>query len=39
MSGLAIVMMTVICLLVWGGFTGFLTHAIRSEGRKRRDRG
>lgn len=35
MSGLAVIMMTAICLFVWGGFAGFLTYAIRSEGRKR----
>ncbi len=35
MSGLAIVMMAVICLFVWGGFTLFLSRAIRSERRKR----
>ncbi len=35
MSALAIVMMLAIGLFVWGGFTAFLTCAIRSEGRKR----
>jgi hypothetical protein len=35
MSDLAVVMMTAICLFVWGGFAAFLTYAIRSEGRKR----
>ncbi len=34
MSGLAILMMALICGLVWGGFLSLLARAVRSEGAK-----
>ncbi len=34
MSGLAILMMALICGLVWGGFLLLLARAVRAEGAK-----
>jgi hypothetical protein len=36
MSPSAVVMMVLICGFVWGGFSAFLTRAIRREGDKQR---
>ena len=35
MSGLAVLVMIVVCGFVWGGFLTFLRRAIRREGQKR----
>lgn len=34
MSGMAIVMMVLICGFVWGGFLSLLVRALRAEGAK-----
>jgi hypothetical protein len=39
MSAAAIMMMTVVCSLVWGGFLVFLAVVWRIEKRKRKDAG
>lgn len=36
MTGLAVLMMVLVCGFVWGGFTGLLIRAIRREGAKGR---